>query len=133
VFFLAPGEKAALAQYAAAKLWESAGQRAVASELEEFGHGPHLMVSPRDAMVLLACDDDTVQDAVRSATEWAAGCGATALALRSEPVSHDGGPSAGVAQTVLDHLPVQWFTYWLAEERGLDVTSGGPRLQPKKY
>lgn len=126
VYFLAPGEKAALAQYAAAKLQESAGQRALASEMEEFGHGPHLMTSAQDAMVLLACDS-AVKDAVRSATEWASRCGAAALEVEAASVS--GGSHVGVVQTVLDHLPVQWFTYWLSQERGLDVTSGPPRLQ----
>jgi fructoselysine-6-P-deglycase FrlB-like protein len=130
VFFLAPGEKVALAEYAAAKLWESAGQRAAAFEMEEFGHGPHLIVSAADAIVLLACDH-AVDDAVRSAIEWSSRCGAASLAVKTHLGADESRASAGLAQAVLDHVPVQWLTYWLAEERGVDVTSGPPRLQQK--
>lgn len=126
IHFLAAGEEFAIAQYAAAKLWESQGQRATAFELEEYGHGPHMMTDVQDAVVILATDD-RVTDAVHSARDWVSQIGAKFVDIPSI-LPHTSGDDA-VARPFFDQLPAQWLTYWLADCRAVDVVSGGERLQ----
>ena len=54
LIFLGGGPNYASGSYGAAKFWEAGGLIAAAFDIEEFAHGPHLIVDPGDPIFVIA-------------------------------------------------------------------------------
>jgi fructoselysine-6-P-deglycase FrlB-like protein len=138
-FFLGAGSSFATAQYGAAKLWEAGGLMALPFELEEFAHGPHLILRPGDAVLIIAPEGKSLERAV----DILAGIkklGGAPVVVTNRP---DKFPKATTLVIPLvdeewspffTALPLQWFCWALAGSRGYDVVSKeGTDLQIETY
>lgn len=123
-FLLAVGDGLGVARYGAAKLWEAGGYLAWASDLEEFGHGLHLVARSDDLAVVVAPDGrmDRVVALIG---------GLRSLGLRTWTVG-PGELSDNHLPTVVDDprlgafsavVPLQQLCLWKAQIDEADVTS----------
>jgi glucosamine--fructose-6-phosphate aminotransferase (isomerizing) len=127
LFVLGSGPSWGSALYGAAKYWEGGGILAFAHEIEEFGHGAHLLVKSGDAAIVIA-------PAGAGARHASAILGSLRrLGLRVLVLGAQDQPPKGVEVIPLPDVedvwspfvsavPLQLLCYELANVRGLDVT-----------
>jgi glutamine---fructose-6-phosphate transaminase (isomerizing) len=138
-FFLGAGPGFATAQYGAAKLWEAAGLVALPFQLEEFAHGPHLVLRPGDTVLVIAQDGRSLERAV----DIVAGIkklGGAPVVVTNRPDRFPGATTLVVPQVdeewspFFTTLPLQWFCWAVAGSRGYDVVSKeGSGLEVESY
>jgi glucosamine--fructose-6-phosphate aminotransferase (isomerizing) len=126
-FVLGSGPSWGSALYGAAKYWEGGGILALAQEIEEFGHGAHLLVNSGDAAIVIA----PAGASARRATVILPSL--RRLELRVVVLGAPDQPPEGVDVIPLPDVeevwspfvsavPLQLLCYELANVRGLDVT-----------
>ncbi len=139
IYLLGAGPSYATAAYGAAKLWEAGGIAASPHELEDFCHGPHLMLAPGDAAILVAPSGRSFE----RATQLLPGFGELDVAT----VVVTDADAATIASTVLPvarvpeewspfltSLPLQLLTLSVANRRGYDVVSKAGHIpHPERY
>ncbi len=127
ILCLGSGPADATAREAALKLREGAGRFVAAVGIEEFLHGVLPSVDRNTAVLATATSQLQLRRAATALTAAARAGAKTALFGRgsalASPVEHELPPVAREATPVLDIVPYQFVTYWLAvgEGRNPDV------------
>lgn len=137
--FLGAGPSYATALYAAAKFWEAAGIAAYTFQLEEFAHGPHLMLDPQDVVVVIA----PAGPSLPRAFEICGGLDTLGLAtviVTDQPATFGTRTTLVTAQIdepwspFLTCLPLQQLCLQVANARGYDVVTKTGRLpDPQRW
>ena len=137
--FLAAGPNLANAGYAASKFYEAGGLPAFYFELEEFAHGPHLMVEAGDPVFILAPSGQSLKragvilDGLHQIQAIAVGIGDDPRAFADAPVLQ----TAALPEEwspLVTCLPLQWLCWAVATARGYDVLAkDGIHRNPAAY
>ncbi len=138
-YFLGGGPHFATAFYAAAKFWEVGGLLAGAFDLEEFAHGPHLMVKAGDPVFIVAPNGGSIErarqivDGLRELT--------TELYVITDAKSNFPGIHSLIVPTIAEEwsaftttIPLQWLCWGVANAKGYDVVKkDGLHDNPESY
>lgn len=138
-YFLGTGPSWGTAQYAAAKMWEVGGVVTFAFELEEFGHGPHMLINAAEPAFVMAPTGQSV-DRARLMLEGLGVIGAKRVVITDKAELF---PTISCLR--VPHLPevwspfgttlaVQWLCWAIATAKGYDVlTKDGVHPHPELY
>lgn len=142
-YFLGAGPNFATAQYGAAKFWEAGGITAFFFELEEFAHGPHLLVDPGDPVFLIAPHGNSLERAIEIVSglqQIGVNLFVITDTLKSFAVNS---VEATIIQTpsteeewspFVTSIALQWLCWAVATEKGYDVVKkDGRRPNPEIY
>jgi len=139
IYLLGAGPSYATAAYGAAKLWEAGGIAASPHELEDFCHGPHLMLAPRDAAILVAPSGRSFERAIQLLPGFGE-LDVTTVVVTDADAGAIASPVLPVARVpeewspFLTSLPLQLLTLAVANLRGYDVASKVGRIpHPERY
>lgn len=138
-YFLGAGPSFGVTQYAAAKFWEAGGLRGFAFQLEEFAHGPHLLLDRDDPVFLVSPDGQCLGRAI-TMVEGLQQIGLNIFVITDKPEAFSGThilhiPSiAEMWSPFLTSLPTQWICWAVATAKGYDVVSkDGRHPNPEVY
>lgn len=138
-YFLGSGPSFGTAQYAAAKFWEASGLRAFPFDLEEFAHGPHLMVAPDDPVFVISPSGQSVDRSLLT-LEALQVIGARCFVITDNPVLFKDVQTLYAPALAEEWSPfgtslsVQWLCWAIATAKGYDVvTKSGLRADPQLY
>ncbi|MDH3676633.1 MAG: SIS domain-containing protein, partial [Anaerolineae bacterium] len=138
-YFLGAGPSFGTAQYAAAKFWEAGGLKAFAFELEEFAHGPHLLVDEGDPVFVIAPSGSCL-DRARVIVEGLTEIGLTIYAITDDKTAFPDihtlsiPPLSEAWSPFLTSLPAQWLCWAISSTKGYDVvTKDGRHPNPGVY
>lgn len=138
-YFLGTGPNWGTAQYAAAKMWEVGGVVTFAFELEEFGHGPHMLINAVEPAFVIAPTGQSV-DRARLMLE-----GLQVIEAKSFVITDNSGLFSGFVCLNTPRLSeewspfgttlaVQWLCWAIATAKGYDVvTKDGLHSHPELY
>lgn len=138
-YFLGAGPSFGVAQYGAAKFWEAGGVDAHAFELEEFAHGPHLLLESGDPVVLVAPRGESSERAAEIAA-GVADLGGRVVAITD--AREELGASVVIPVAALREewspfataVAVQWLCWAIATAKEYDVVrKDGRHADAAKY
>ena len=127
LFLLGAGPSWANAIYGAAKFWEAGGLLAIAQEIEEFAHGPHMLVRRGDAAILVAPSGPSGDRAAR-VLPGLSRLGVRGVIIADNPAGFDDAelvtipPFPDLWSPFITAVPLQLLCYATATFEGLDVT-----------
>ncbi|MFN8457993.1 MAG: SIS domain-containing protein [Anaerolineae bacterium] len=137
-YFLGTGPSYGTAQYAAAKMWEVGEVVTFAFELEEFGHGPHMLINAAEPAFIIAPTGHSV-DRARLLLEGLGVIGAKRVVITDNTelfptISCLRVPICPKWSPFGTTLAVQWLCWAIATAKGYDVlTKDGVHPHPELY
>jgi glucosamine--fructose-6-phosphate aminotransferase (isomerizing) len=127
-YFLGTGPSFGTAQYAAAKFWEVGGLKAFPFELEEFGHGPHMLVASGDPVFIIAPNGRSTDRALL-AIESLKTIGAASFVITDNPELLNDAQILHAPALTEEWSPfgtglsMQWLCWAVATVKGYDVVT----------
>lgn len=138
-YFLGAGPNVAAAHYAGLKFWEAGGLAGHFFELEEFAHGPHLLVDPGDPVVLIAPDGHSIARA-EQITAGLRRLNAHSIVITDTPAAFADVtvlPTPAIDEIwspFLTSIAIQWLCWAVATAKGYDVVQkDGRHANPDVY
>lgn len=124
--------------YGTAKFWEARGMDSATFEMEEFGHGAHMTISPKDAIIILA-NETQINSRIISALPGIDLLTEDLLIVTNELERFSNRPVLET-HSLPDHwsplstcLPMQFLCWSISNHKNYDVLSGGRHVSFETY